>query len=114
MQWGMPFRFNKNKLENQAKAANLMSRLVLRRGEIYRLPALSGSIQVVSGQAWVTVAGCDIFLGQGERLAFHSKNEPVLISGLSRMSLVLEVLSHRPTAASGAILTSLPHQPGPI
>lgn len=114
MQWGMPFRFTKRNLENQFKTTNLMSRLVLHRGETYRLPAASGGMQVISGVAWVTVGERDIFLGSGQRLLLSQPKETVLVSGLSHTPLILEILGDKATAASGVILTSHPHRPGPI
>ena len=114
MQWGMPLRLNKSKSKNQSKATNLMSRLVLRRGETYRLPAASGGIQVVSGVAWVTKGERDIFLGGGQRVLLTHHKEAVLVSGLSHTPLIVEILGDKATAASGVILTSQPHQTGPI
>lgn len=114
MPWGMPFKLNKRKIENQFQTTNLMSRLVLRRGETYRLPAASAGIQVVSGVAWVTKGERDIFLAGGQRLLLPPHKETVLVSGLSQMPLVLEVLGTHLSAASGAILTAHPNRPGPI
>jgi hypothetical protein len=114
MPWGVPFRFTKSKLENQLKTTNLMSRLVLRRGETYRLPVASAGIQVVSGLAWVTQGDLDIFLGGGQRLLLTHHKEAVLVSGLSQTPLILEILGNKVTPASGVILTPQPRQPGPI
>lgn len=110
----MPFKFTKIKLENQLKTTNLMSRLVLRRGETYRLPVASAGIQIVSGVAWVTQGDRDIFLGSGQKLLLSQPKEAVLVSGLSQMPLILEILGHKATAGSGVILTPQPRQPGPI
>ncbi len=114
MLWGMPFRRTKSKLENQLKATNLMSRLVLRRGETYRLPVASAGIQVVSGVAWVTVGDRDIFLGSSQKLLLSQPKGAILVSGLSQTPLILEILGHKVTAGSGVILTPQPHQTDPI
>lgn len=103
MQWGIPFRFTKRNLENQFKTTNLMSRLVLRPGETYRLPVTSAGIQVVSGVAWVTKGEHDIFLGSGQQVLLTPHKEAVLVSGLSHTPLIVEILGDKATAASVAV-----------
>jgi hypothetical protein len=68
-----------------------MVRLLLRHNELLRLPASGQGLEVISGVAWVTVNGRDIFLASGERLYLPSRGDAVLISALGRQSMILEV-----------------------
>ena len=80
-----------NRVENQLKAANLMVRLVLRRNEVFHLPAVSQGIEVILGTAWVTVKGRDIFLACGEKFLLPTRRDPALISAVGRTPLILEI-----------------------
>ena len=70
--------------------ADKVLRLVLYRKETYRLPQACRKIQVLSGVAWMTVAGEDVFLTQGEKTSF-TPGKGVLISALGDTPLILEI-----------------------
>ncbi len=74
--------------------ASLSPRLVLRRGDLFRLPAFSRGIEVVSGIAWVTVKDRDIVLTAGEKLVLPAGKDTVLISALGHHPLIVEVLQN--------------------
>jgi hypothetical protein len=70
--------------------ADKVLRLVLYRNEMYRLPHACRKVQVLSGVAWMTVAGEDVFLTQGEKTSF-TLGKGVLISALGNTPLILEI-----------------------
>ena len=75
----------------QLNVASLILRLMLYHNEVLRLPGASQGAKVVSGVAWVTVNGRDIFLASGERLWLPSRRDSALISALGYHPLILEV-----------------------
>jgi hypothetical protein len=85
-----------NGLEKRLTTTNLMVRLMLGRNEVFRLPVVSRSIEVVAGTAWVTVNGRDIFLASREKLWLPSRRDAALISALGRNPLILEVFGTIP------------------
>jgi hypothetical protein len=85
----IPLKLNGS--EKRLNPASLMLRLMLRHNEVSRLPVTSRSIEVVTGTAWVTVNGRDIFVTSKERLLLPSHKDSVLISALGRNPLILEV-----------------------
>jgi hypothetical protein len=82
-------------------SAGLIVRLMLRHDEVFRLPAVSRGIQVVSGLAWLTVAGEDIFLGNGQRLWLVTAKGSALVSALGQTPLIVEVLGDSTSASPG-------------
>ena len=90
--------------ENRQTAT--MLRLVLYKGEVYRLPATGRSIRILSGIAWATVAGEDMFLVAGETVTFPLRADRVLVSALSRSPLVLEVLGDTELTAPGSLVAA--------
>ncbi|MCK6629838.1 MAG: DUF2917 domain-containing protein [Anaerolineae bacterium] len=87
--------------KNGAKPAGVIVRLMLRHDEVFRLPAISRAVQVVSGLAWLTVDGEDIFLGNGQRLWLVSAKGTALVSALGQTPLILEVLGDSAAASPG-------------
>lgn len=83
-----------------------MLRLVLYKGEVYRLPATSQGIRVLSGVAWVTVTGEDRFLLSNEQASLRLNNEIALVSALDRTPLVLEVWGDNKLHSFGTLVTS--------
>jgi hypothetical protein len=71
--------------------APALLRLVLYKGELYRLPQVCRGVRVVSGTDWLTVAGEDLFVPQGEKVLFNSAKEGVLVSALGNVPLIVEV-----------------------
>ncbi len=80
-----------NPTEKRLSAARRMVRLMLRHDEVLRLPPAGQELQVISGVAWITVNGRDIFLVSGERFRLPSRGDTTLISALGRQSMILEV-----------------------
>ncbi|MCB0208759.1 MAG: ParB N-terminal domain-containing protein [Anaerolineae bacterium] len=72
-----------------------MLRLVLYKNEVCRIPQSYSEVRVVSGNAWVTMNGRDMFLVRGERANLGSSEDVVLISALGKTPLVLEVRSEK-------------------
>lgn len=77
------------------KAGEAVLRLILCRGEVYRLPR-AFDIRVLSGAAWVTVGGQDAIRVKGQTLSDSTRlNHPALVSPLGDAPLVLEILDRR-------------------
>ena len=67
-------------------------RLVLYRGEVYRVPEAGSGIRIREGQAWVSYAGKDLVLPKGEVLWFISGKDAALVSSVGPAPLILEIL----------------------
>jgi hypothetical protein len=80
-----------NKFKSELDSAELLLRLVLYNGELYRLPRACKGVRVISGYAWITSSGQDITLTQGEHISFSSDNDFVLVSTLRQEPLVFEI-----------------------
>lgn len=68
-------------------------RLILYKNEVCRIPQAYSEVKVVSGNAWLTMDGRDMFLVRGERASLTSHRDTALISALGKTPLVLEVRS---------------------
>ena len=68
-----------------------MLRLVLHKGEIFRLPGAPTCMRVLSGKAWLTVEGQDIIVAGGETASVGSKKDVALVSTCDSVPLVFEV-----------------------
>ena len=66
-------------------------RLVLLAGEAFRVPRARSSVSVLTGAAWITVGGRDIVLSPGEARTFDAAGEPVVVSALGAVPLLVEV-----------------------
>jgi hypothetical protein len=64
----------------------------LKKGELFRVPSGSKELHVLSGKAWITVAGEDIILNDGEKASLASNQGFAILSALGNMPLILEVL----------------------
>lgn len=84
-------RVLKNDRPKRTNRAKLMLRLMLRPDEVLRLPSTSQDVQVVSGTAWLTRGGKDIFLQNGERACLIASKDSTLVSSLGCAPLVVEV-----------------------
>ncbi|GEM_PF-3026010 len=71
--------------------------LTLGKNEVFRVPSTHRALQVVSGVAWISLAGGDFILTQGDRLSTTAIGDFALISGLGRIPLVLEVWGEKPS-----------------
>jgi hypothetical protein len=95
----------KNDWQKRINRAEVGLRLMLRPDEVLRLPGTSQGVQVVSGTAWLTRDGKDIFLQNGERVCLLAGKDLVLVSPLGCVPLVVEVFGDT-TAASPRLLVS--------
>jgi hypothetical protein len=67
-------------------------RFTLEKGEVLRIPLVYRELHVLSGVAWITVAGEDIIVKSGEKTLLVSRNEFPVLSALGNVPLILEVL----------------------
>ena len=100
--------------QSRRNSARLMLRLMLRHDELFRLPVTSRGVQVVSGQAWLTVNGEDIFLRKGEKLSLFTGKDLALVSALGHTPLILEVLGDSASTLPGRFIAPQPSQPGTV
>lgn len=70
---------------------SLLSRVILYKGEVYRLSPTYQGLRVIAGHAWVTLAGNDIMLTSGEEKSLSTHQETALISTLQNTPLIFEV-----------------------
>jgi hypothetical protein len=66
-------------------------RIVLLPGEVLRLPRVRALLHVLSGAAWITRAGRDTVISEGERITMPAVREPAVISSLGSHPLMVEV-----------------------
>jgi len=66
-------------------------RVVLMEGEALKLPRESVLLRVLSGTAWVSQAGLDTFLKEGDRFRPVESTDPAVISPLGALPLLLEM-----------------------
>jgi hypothetical protein len=80
----------------------VLLRLVLYRGEVYRLPPACRRVRVRSGAAWVSFAGQDLVLACGEEARFVPGKDFAVVSPVGPNPLILEILggSRRPSLAA--------------
>jgi hypothetical protein len=95
-------------LQSRLNPAKLMLRLMLRHDELFRLPVTSRGVQVVSGQAWLTMDGEDIFLRKGEKFCLLTGKDSVLVSALGHAPLILEVLGDSASTLPGRLIAPQP------
>jgi hypothetical protein len=75
-----------------SRSASVLLRLVLYRGEVYRVPPVGRGVRILRGRAWVTYAGEDILLARGDEACLASTQGAALVSAVGCAPLVLEVL----------------------
>jgi hypothetical protein len=64
----------------------------LEKGEVFRVPSVGQELHVLSGIAWVSVAGQDIIVRSGEKTLLDSNQHSAVISPLGNLPLTVEVL----------------------
>jgi hypothetical protein len=75
-------------LDPEAFAPN--SEFVLIKNSAYRLPKGVRQVQVVSGYAWISVDGRDLFVGEGERIELpNDAQEGAVVSAIDRKPLLI-------------------------
>lgn len=65
---------------------------ILEKGKVFRVPSACQQLHVLSGIAWLTVAGEDIILTAGEKVSLDSNQGFAILSVLGEVPLILEVL----------------------
>ncbi len=81
-----PMRRQRPLLETQ-----IAQRLVLYRGELYRVPAEYHMLRIKSGTAYVTQAGQDRIVNGGQMTLLEANADVALISVLAGEPVVLEL-----------------------
>ncbi len=66
-------------------------RIILMKNEVYRVPQTHREVQVLSGTAWITLDKKDIILHSSEQASLPFSKNPVLISALNNMPLIMAV-----------------------
>lgn len=86
-------RFSKFNNRYQDKLKPLVSaQFTLEKGEVFRVPSTCQEVHVLSGIAWLTVAGKDIILTEGETVSFDTNQGIAILSALGDMPLFWEVI----------------------
>jgi hypothetical protein len=67
-------------------------RFILEKDEVLQITPTHREFHVLSGIAWITVAGEDIIVNSGEKASLVSNKESAVISALGNVPLTLEVL----------------------
>jgi hypothetical protein len=62
----------------------------LYKGEVFRIPSTCREVQVLSGVAWITVAGEDIILTYKQKASFALNKDEAVVSSLSDVPLILK------------------------
>lgn len=57
--------------------------------EVFRIPSAYREVQVLSGVAWITVAGEDIILSYKEKASLALNKDEAIVSSLSDIPLIL-------------------------
>jgi hypothetical protein len=66
-------------------------RVVLMEGEALKLPRGSTSLRVLSGTAWVSHAGQDLFVPAGQRFRAAHGTDSAVVSALGGVPLLVEM-----------------------
>lgn len=74
----------------QGQSTSISTEITLQKGDVFRVPKNYTEVRVLSGFAWLSVAGKDKVLQSGEKVLLASKNDAVL-SALKSVPLILEV-----------------------
>jgi hypothetical protein len=93
--------------ENISRSTSVLLRLVLYRGEVYRVPPAGRGVRVLRGRAWATYGGEDILLMRGDETQFASGQGAALVSAAGCAPLVLEVLGQDRRASSLVLRATL-------
>ncbi len=67
-------------------------RIVLLPGEVLRMPRSRARLRVLSGAAWLSRAGTDTVLSEGQCATVPATRDAAVISGLGVQPLMVELL----------------------
>ena len=76
---------------NQAKSL-IPELLTLKKGQVFCIPSAYQEIHVISGMAWLTLAGEDVILQSGEKGLFTSNKDLIILSALGNIPLIVEIV----------------------
>lgn len=68
------------------------AQFTIEKCEVFRVASICQEIHVLSGMAWLTVAGKDIILTAGEKVLLDSNQGIAILSALGDVPLFLEIL----------------------
>jgi hypothetical protein len=80
-------------VERAQLQAQITQRLVLYRGELYRVPVCYQLLRIKAGIAYITQAGQDRILSIGQELQLDSTADMALVSGIGCEQVVLELFN---------------------
>jgi len=90
-----------------SQRTQVLLRLTLYGGEVYKAPRACTAVRVRTGVAWVTHGGADIILPAGNYADLSPDKDHALVSALGGRPLVVELLGYErsmPHRVSGAAL----------
>jgi glyoxylate utilization-related uncharacterized protein len=64
----------------------------LREDEVFSLQGAMQTLYIVSGRAWVTLDGKDVFLNAGQQITLPRSKYAVVISAIKRREVVCEIM----------------------
>jgi len=92
---------------SDTRRTQVLLRLTLYSGEVYKAPRGCTVVRVRTGMAWVTQGGADIILEAGRGADLPPGRDFALVSALGGRPLVVELLGYErsmPHRLSGAVL----------
>jgi hypothetical protein len=89
--------------KSESRLASVLLRLILYRGEVYRVPPAGQGVRILKGRAWATYGGEDILLAHGDETHFASGHGAALVSAVGCAPLILEVLGQDRRASPSAL-----------
>lgn len=85
----------------------VLLRLTLYSGEVYKAPRGCTAVKVRTGMAWVTQGGADIILEAGRRADLPSGRDFAVVSALGGRPLVVELLGYERSMRHGVLVARL-------
>ena len=79
-----------------AGGARVAERVTLLPGEVFRAPGDACAVRVLSGSAWVSLKGRDLFLHSGEEMPLSPEEDDALVSSLRPGPLVVQFQGEDP------------------
>ncbi len=87
----MPSRVLPQLFHNQAQSL-VPELLTLKKDQVFCIPSAYQELHVISGSAWLTLAGQDVILQTGEKAFFTSSQDSIILSALGNMPLIVEMI----------------------
>jgi hypothetical protein len=92
---------------SDSRRTQVLLRLTLYSGEVYRAPRGCIAVRVRTGMAWVTQGGADIIVDAGRGADLPPSSDFALVSAIGGRPLVVELFGYErgmPHRVSGAVL----------